>query len=87
MKKIRLRKQLRLSENRTDAAVAQELEALEAEDALEQSLLPSQETFGVEAAEQPFAFSGVLEMPPTAWDDIWVPDFSAGVVDENLQSA
>jgi hypothetical protein len=87
MKKVRLRKQLRLSENRTDAAVAQELEALEAEDALEQSLLPSQETFGVEAAEQPFAFHGVLEMPPTAWDDIWVPDFSAGVVDENLQSA
>jgi len=41
MKKIRLRKQLRLSENRMDAAVAQELEALEAEDALEQSLLPS----------------------------------------------
>jgi hypothetical protein len=35
MKKIRLRKQLRLSENRTDAAVTQELEALEAEDALE----------------------------------------------------
>jgi hypothetical protein len=84
MKKVRLRKQLRLSENRTDAAVAQELEALEAEDALEQSLLPSQETFGVEAVEQPFAFYGVLEMPPTTWDDIWVPDFSAGVVDETL---
>jgi hypothetical protein len=70
MKKVRLRKQLRLSENRTDAAVTQELEALEAEDALEQSLLPSQETFGIEATEQPFAFHGVLEMPPTTWDDL-----------------
>jgi len=66
MKKVCLRKQLYLSENQTDVAVTQELEALEAEDALKQSLLPSQETFSVEATEQPFVFHGVLEMPPTA---------------------
>ncbi|KAM0701568.1 hypothetical protein Q7P35_010476 [Cladosporium inversicolor] len=35
MKKVRLRKQLRLSESRANAAVAKELEELEAEDALE----------------------------------------------------
>jgi hypothetical protein len=40
MKKIRLRKQLRLSENRTNAAAAKELEELDALDAAERSFLP-----------------------------------------------
>jgi len=85
MKKIRLRKQLRLSETRANSAVAQELDDLEAEDALEQALLPSQDDFGVEAVEPPFAFHSVLEMPPTVWDELWAPELSAGV-DETLRS-
>ncbi|KAM0704633.1 hypothetical protein Q7P35_007419 [Cladosporium inversicolor] len=66
MKKVRLRKQLRLSESRANAAVAKELEELEAEDALEQSLLSVEEPFGVEATEQLFNFHSVLEMPPAS---------------------
>lgn len=85
MKKVRLRKQLRLSESRANAAVAKELEELEAEDALEQSLLPSEEPFGVEVAEQPFAFHSILEMPPDSWDDIWNPDATTAVVAEPPQ--
>jgi hypothetical protein len=64
MKKIRLRKQLRLSESRANTIVAKELEELEAEDALKQALLPSEEVFGVEVPEQLFAFYSILEMPP-----------------------
>jgi hypothetical protein len=66
MKKIRLRKQLRLSESRANAVVAQELEELEAENALEQALLPSEETFSMEVPEPLFAFYGILEMPPAS---------------------
>ncbi|KAM0710647.1 hypothetical protein Q7P35_001385 [Cladosporium inversicolor] len=66
MKKVRLRKQLRLSESRANAAVANELEELEAEDALEQSLLSVEEPFSVEATEQPFDFHSVLEMLPAS---------------------
>jgi hypothetical protein len=80
MKKIRLRKQLRLSEARADTAVAKELEELETDDALEHALLSSEEPFGVEAAEQPFSFHSVLEMPPTSWDDIWTAGPTTGVV-------
>jgi hypothetical protein len=87
MKKIRLRKQLRLSESRANAAVAKELEELEAEDALEQALLPAEEAFGVEAAEQPFAFHGILEMPPASWDDIWNPDVTTAAADGTHQLA
>jgi hypothetical protein len=87
MKKIRLRKQLRLSESRADSAVAKELDDLEAEDALEQALLPSEEPFGVEAAEQPFAFHSILEMPPASWDDIWNPAATTVAADETHQSA
>jgi hypothetical protein len=82
MKKIRLRKQLRLSETRADTAVAKELEDLEAEDALEQALLSSEEPFGVEVPESQFAFHSVLEMPPASWDDLWNPDATTGVVAE-----
>lgn len=87
MKKIRLRKQLRLSESRANSAVAKELEDLEAEDALEQALLPSEEPFGVEAAEQPFAFHSILEMPPNSWDDMWNPNATTVSVDETPQLA
>lgn len=86
MKKIRLRKQLRLSETRADSAVAKELEDLEAEDALEQALLSSEEPFGVEVAEQPF-FHSILEMPPASWDDIWNPDLTTGVAAETPRLA
>lgn len=71
MKKIRLRKQLRLSEDRTNAAAAKELEELDALDAAERSFLPLEEEFGIEIPEQPFQFHSLLEMPPTSWDDIW----------------
>jgi phosphoribosylaminoimidazole carboxylase (NCAIR synthetase) len=66
MKKIRLRKQLRLSKTRADTAVTKELEDLEAEDALEQALLSSEEPFGVEVPESQFAFHSMLEMPPAS---------------------
>jgi hypothetical protein len=51
MKKIRLRKQLRLLESRANTIVAKELEELEAEDTLEQALLSSEESFGIEVIE------------------------------------
>lgn len=55
-KKIRLRKQLRLAENRTDGAVAKELEALEAEEAAEP--VPEPDEAGVV----------VDESLPSGWD-------------------
>jgi phosphoribosylaminoimidazole carboxylase (NCAIR synthetase) len=66
IKKIRLRKQLRLSETRADTAVAKELEDLEAEDALKQALISSEEPFGVEVPESQFAFYSMLEIPPAS---------------------
>lgn len=73
MKKLRLRKQLRFSEERTNAAVSKELEELDALDAAEQAFLPQEQELGVEIPENPFPFHGILEMPPTAWDDLWQP--------------
>ncbi|KAK6388365.1 hypothetical protein LTR95_019734, partial [Oleoguttula sp. CCFEE 5521] len=70
-KKIRLRKQIRLSERRTDDAVAKELDELEAAEAVENEFLPEVEPIaevGVEAVELPFGFHDILEMPPSAWD-------------------
>lgn len=66
MKKMRLRKQLRLSESRTDAAVAQGLKDLETAEAVEQIFLPSEERFGVEAAEESHS---VPKIPLASWDD------------------
>lgn len=71
MKKIRLRKQLHFSEHRTDTAVAQELEDLEAAEAVEKTFLPPGESLGVEVPENPFDFHGILEMSPASWDEIW----------------
>ena len=62
-KTIRLRKQLRLTESRTEKAVAQELEDQEAVDALEDLLVPD-EGLGVEVVPQPFVFHDILEMAP-----------------------
>lgn len=73
MKKIRLRKQLRLPEHRTDTAVAQELEDLEAAEAVEKTFLPPGENLGVEVRDNPFDCHGILEMPPAYWDEIWHP--------------
>jgi hypothetical protein len=77
MKKVRLRKQLRLAENRTDDAIGEELDALEQADEVEAAFLPSLgET--VEVAEAPYQFHDVLDMSPDAWaqlvavpDDFW----------------
>lgn len=74
MKKVRLRKQLRLSENRTDTAVAQELEDLENAEAIERAFLPQDEEFGIEIPDQPFAFGGILEMPTESWEELWQPE-------------
>jgi DNA gyrase/topoisomerase IV subunit A len=82
MKKIHLRKQLRFSESRASSAVAKEIEDLEEEDALEQALLPSEEDFGVDVQENPFAFHSILEMSPSAWDDILDPDLTTGATGE-----
>jgi hypothetical protein len=74
MKKVRLRKQLRLSENRTDTAVAQELEDLENAEAIERAFLPQDEEFGIEIPDQSFAFSSILEMPTECWEELWQPE-------------
>jgi hypothetical protein len=87
MKKIRLRKQLRLSEDRTNAAASKELAELDALDAAERSFLPVEEELGIEIPEYPFEFHGILEMPPASWDDIWHPDATTAVADGTLQSA
>jgi len=72
-KKIQLRKRLRLSERRTENAVAQELEDLEAAEAVESEFLPPEdpaEPAGFEISEPPFPFFDIVEMPPTDWDQI-----------------
>ena len=51
-KKLRLRKQLRLAENRTKSAVAKELEDLEAAEAVEEEFLPLEEPNGVELSDE-----------------------------------
>jgi hypothetical protein len=68
-KTIRLRKQLRLAAVRTDTAVAQELDDLEAVEELETAFLPDEGT-GVVAADRPFAFHDLLEMPPADWGSL-----------------
>lgn len=86
MKKIRLRKQLRLSEHRTDTAtVAQELEDLEAAEAIEKTFLPPGESLGVEVPDNPFDFHGILEMPPASWDEIWHPSAADASVGGNSE--
>nr|OQO16470.1 hypothetical protein B0A51_17575 [Rachicladosporium sp. CCFEE 5018] len=79
MRKIRLRKQLRLAERRTETAVADELDRLEAEDP------PVDEEdsadVGVEVAEHPFAFHSILELPVSEWgafDGVDFPDLDMG---------
>ena len=67
-KKIQLRKRLRLSERRTENAVAQELEDLEAVEAVESEFLPPEdpaELAGFEISEPPFPFFDIIEMPLT----------------------
>jgi hypothetical protein len=66
-KSVRLRKQVRLAETRTDKAVAQELDDLETVEDLEEALRVPGEGVGAEAAGQPFAFHGIVEMPPGDW--------------------
>lgn len=67
MRKVRLRKQLRLAERRTDDAVAEELDDLEEAEAAETQFLSLETESGVEASESVFPFSDVLEMPPVDW--------------------
>lgn len=69
MKKIRLRKQLRLAENRVDGATALALEELESEDPAPESVLPFSVPSGVEVPDQSF-FHGILEMPLDHWSTI-----------------
>lgn len=87
MRKVRLRKQLRLAERRTDDAVAEELDELEEAEAVEAQFLSLEAASGVEVADNPFAFSDVLEMPTGDWDLIggvsdpfW--EISGGIVQE-----
>ncbi|KAI4209326.1 MAG: hypothetical protein L6R36_009538 [Xanthoria steineri] len=65
---VRLRKQLRQAERRTDVAVAREVEDLEEADRVEEAFLGLEEP-GVEAADRPF-FHDILEMPPSDWANI-----------------
>ena len=81
-KTLRLRKQLRQAEKRTDHAVAKELEELEGAEAVENEFLdptPSSSVVapsdpwheflhGAEAEPQPVPFWDVVEMPPGDWD-------------------
>ena len=52
-KKIRLRKQLRLAENRTETAVSRELDELEIAEAVEEEFLPALEPAGMEVSGPP----------------------------------
>lgn len=65
---IRLRKQLRQAENRTDKAVAQELDDVEEAERVESAFLGLEEP-GVLVEERPF-FHDVLEMVPGDWASI-----------------
>ena len=65
-KKIRLRKQLRLAERRTEDAVGVALDALEETDIVAESLLPSLDE-GVEAIAPVPSFHDILELSPTDW--------------------
>lgn len=85
-KKIRLRKQLRLSERRTDDAVAQELEELEAAEDAENELLGLDLGPLVEVPELPFSFHGILEMSPQGWGSLEGIPLSAWADDDRLFS-
>lgn len=65
MKKIRLRKQLRLAERRTDDAIGEALDILESEEPPAEEELSAE--VGVEISEYPFEFHSILEMPPDDW--------------------
>lgn len=72
-RKVRLRKQIRLAERRTDDAVAEELRDLESAEAVEETVLgPAPE--GVEIEEYPFSVHGILEMPPADWASLFGED-------------
>ena len=62
---IRLRKQLRQAERRTERAVAEELEDIEEAERVEASVLSGPEP-GVLAEERPF-FHDIIEMPTEHW--------------------
>ena len=62
---LRLRKQLRQAENRTDKAVAEELEGIEEAERVEAEFLPAASA-EVEVEDRPF-FHDILEMPPEDW--------------------
>ena len=67
-KKIQLRKRLRLSERRIEEAVAQELDDIEAVEAVKAEFLPPDDVVepeGLEMTENPYPFFDVIEMPPT----------------------
>jgi len=68
-KSVRLRKQLKQAESRTDVAVAQELDELEAVEDLEAALLVPGEGEGVEASSRAF-FHDLLEMTPQDWGSL-----------------
>ncbi|OQN95110.1 hypothetical protein B0A48_18714 [Cryoendolithus antarcticus] len=76
MKKVRLRKQLRLAARRTETAVAEELDRLEAEDPPVDEVEEEPLDVGVEVPEHPFAFHGILEMPVGDWSVFDNIDFS-----------
>lgn len=78
MKKIRLRKQLRLAENRADNAVEEELEELESLDP------PKEDTDAIEVSEHPFQFHDILEMPISSWASFSDVDFSDFPIDPSL---
>lgn len=72
-KKIRLKKQLRLAENRTESAVAKELEDLEAAEAVEEEFLP-EETGGIELSEDAGP-SDIWNLTPSDWVGLCDPNF------------
>lgn len=73
-KKIRLRKQLRLAENRTENAVSRELDELEAAESVENEFLPSFEPSGVEVSG-PSVDSDPWGMSPSDWVGLCDPTF------------
>lgn len=92
-KKIRLRKQLRLAENRTETAVSRELDELEMAEAVEEEFLPTLEPVGVEVSGPPND-SDPWGMTPSDWVGLCDPSFPleglesfGSFVGENPQSA
>jgi hypothetical protein len=73
-KKIRLRKQLRLAENRTETAITRELDELEMAEAVEEEFLPSVEPTGVEVSGPPNE-ADPWGMSPSDWIGLCDPSF------------